>query len=142
MRPFLFSRLAKVGFATSVRCRMAEPLTLVEPDEKPVTTRRMIIIAALVALVIGCLPSLFTALAVQSNLQDQVNTICNSRMTATIQSNKRLASDRINLKGDITILKATVKGASGDFLGTINASIASKESLISKSHALPIPHCQ
>src|SRR3954447_12287197 len=70
---------------------MADPLDL-ELDERPdplsapVTTLRAIIIAALVALVVGCIPALATAFVVNANLKDGQNAIVQGRVEQTLDA--------------------------------------------------------
>lgn len=69
---------------------LLEPIPL-EEEKKPLTTWRVVIIAAIVALVIGCLPALTTALIVGDNLRSQQRAIIDSRVEGT-----KLTCQRIN----------------------------------------------
>lgn len=71
---------------------MTEPLIpLEEPPAKPLTTWRVVLISAFVALVIGCLPALTTSLVVGDNLRATQQQIIEGRVHTT-----RVLCDRLN----------------------------------------------
>lgn len=93
---------------------MAESLFI--PDEeppKPVTTFRVLVISALVAFVIGCVPALTTALVVNSNLNDRSRNRsienCQLLNAARAQNNARSLQNRENLKADVKLYETVLK---------------------------------
>lgn len=68
-----------------------EPIPLEDPPDKPLTTLRVVIISAFVALVIGCLPALTTALVIGDNIQRTQGQIIQGRVATT-----RIICNKIN----------------------------------------------
>jgi hypothetical protein len=66
-----------------------EPLPFDDLPVTPVTTWRVVLIASFVALVIGCVPALATALVVNSNLKDGQDAIVAGRVEQTLRSCQR-----------------------------------------------------
>src|SRR3954453_23528385 len=62
-----------------------DPIPFGDPPQTPVTTWRVVLIASLVALVIGCVPALGTALVVNSNLKDGQSAIVEGRVEQTLE---------------------------------------------------------
>lgn len=71
------------------------------------TFTRVVVIATIVALVVGCLPALGTALVVASNNDTKATQRsydnCVSQRDARKLSNDRLAATRINLEADVKL---------------------------------------
>lgn len=88
---------------------MADPLNLHEPDPKPVTAIRVVAIAALVALVIGCIPALGTALVVADNLnarsRERAVDACKILADGRRSANERNKQMKINLQADIQLFE-------------------------------------
>lgn len=86
-----------------------DPLNLNSPESKPLTTARVVIIAALVALVIGCLPALGTAIIVSQNLnsdsQARTKAACLVVRSGRKQANAKNVPLRLNLKADIKLFE-------------------------------------
>src|SRR3954447_17413868 len=66
-----------------------DPIPFNDPPVEPVTTWRVVLIASLVALVIGCVPALATALVVNSNLKDGQDAIVAGRVEQTLRGCER-----------------------------------------------------
>jgi hypothetical protein len=81
-----------------------------EPEQKSKLTEfRVVWISALVALVIGCIPAVGTALVVSANLQDQVQQRDLIRCEGLVASVDNLNADIKSLQHDVKILKAGIK---------------------------------
>lgn len=65
---------------------MIEPLPFDVPQAQPVTTWRVVLISSLVALVIGCVPALATALIVNDNAVNGQDAIVAGRVQQTRES--------------------------------------------------------
>lgn len=140
---------------------MTEPLNLNEPDSKPVTTYRAVLIAALVAFVIGCVPALGTALVVADNLNNQSRQraveSCNVLRQGRAAANERNVQMKINLKADIELFefirqvqpKKVPPGSQvsqkvlDQYLRKLDRLIATKrDKVLPLTAPLPLPDCQ
>lgn len=75
-------------------------IPLEEKPSKPLTTWRVVLISAFVALIIGCLPALTTALIVGDNIKQTQSQIIEGRIHTT-----RVLCERINQVVDSTGLQ-------------------------------------
>lgn len=92
---------------------LRDPLDLNSPEPKPLTTFRVVVIAALVAFVIGSLPALGTAIIVSSNLnadsQSRTRETCQIIRDGREQANRKNAQNRLNLRADIAVYETVLK---------------------------------
>lgn len=137
--------------------RSRDDSLLLPDDEQPdtPTTFKVVLILAIVAFVVGCIPGLVVAFSINDNLkaqsnqiQAQVTTLCTSRRESILASNIRLESTNKNLRSDLTLLKASLRlsknqpNVSLEGLATLIDSINSKKELIKKNVPTPVPTCK
>lgn len=131
-------------------------------DPKPVTSVRVVLISALVALVVGCVPALLSAVVIAGDFNEQASARsvenCESQRAQLKTTNDRVVVNRLsiqadigNLKGDIALLRASAAankdqpGATVILQASIDSkrkAIAAKKKALDKSVPYELPNCE
>lgn len=136
------------------------PIPLDEPSSQPLTVLRVLVIAALVAFVIGCIPALGTAIIYGANLKDQAHTsaVENCKLLADGRraSNLKNQQMKLNLQADIDLYSIVIKftpekvpPGSGitqaqldSYLRTLNRAVQTKrDKVLPLTQNFPVPDC-